>query len=135
MPPLFQSYNTISLAVHAQLDSVLRLWQRRLGPDLLAVYLHGSLSLGRFQEENGDLDLLVLTARKLPREERLSLARDLLGEAGAAPDALGKKGRRFFVTPESIDQRIRDLSKVLGYGIDLALQETLELEDLEALLA
>ena len=41
MPPLFQSYNTISLAVHAQLDSVLRLWQRRLGPDLLAVYLHG----------------------------------------------------------------------------------------------
>lgn len=78
MPPLFQSYNTISLAVHAQLDSVLRLWQRRLGPDLLAVYLHGSLSLGRFQEENGDLDLLVLTARKLPREERLSLARDLL---------------------------------------------------------
>ena len=37
MPPLFQSYNTISLAVHAQLDSVLRLWQRRLGPDLLAV--------------------------------------------------------------------------------------------------
>ena len=81
MPPLFQSYNTISLAVHAQLDSVLRLWQRRLGPDLLAVYLHGSLSLGRFQEENGDLDLLVLTARKLPREERLSLARDLLGDA------------------------------------------------------
>ena len=64
-----------------------------------------------------------------------TLARDLLGEAGAAPDALGKKGRRFFVTPESIDQRIRDLSKVLGYGIDLALQETLELEDLEALLA
>ena len=64
-----------------------------------------------------------------------TLARDLLGEAGAAPDALGKKGRRFFVTPESIDQRIRDLSRVLGYGIDLALQEALELEDLEALLA
>lgn len=64
-----------------------------------------------------------------------TLARDLLGEAGAAPETLGKKGGRFFVTPETIDQRIRDLSKVLGYGIDLALQETLELEDLEALLA
>ena len=62
-------------------------------------------------------------------------ARDLLGEAGAVPKALNGRGRRFFVTPESIDQKIRDLSKVLGYGINLALQESLALEDLEALLA
>ena len=64
-----------------------------------------------------------------------TIARDLLGEAGAAPKALDGRGRRFFVTPESIDQKIRDLSKVLGYGINLALQESLALEDLEALLA
>lgn len=64
-----------------------------------------------------------------------TIARDLLGEAGAVPKALDGRGRRFFVTPESIDQKIRDLSKVLGYGINLALQESLALEDLEALLA
>ena len=64
-----------------------------------------------------------------------TIARDLLGEAGAVPNALNGRGRRFFVTPESIDQKIRDLSKVLGYGINLALQESLALEDLEALLA
>ena len=64
-----------------------------------------------------------------------TIARDLLGEAGAVPKALNGRGRRFFVTPESIDQKIRDLSKVLGYGINLALQESLALEDLEALLA
>ena len=64
-----------------------------------------------------------------------TIARDLLGEAVAVPKALNGRGRRFFVTPESIDQKIRDLSKVLGYGINLALQESLALEDLEALLA
>lgn len=64
-----------------------------------------------------------------------TIARDLLGEAGAVPKALDGRGRRFFVTPESIDQKIRDLSKVLGYGINLALQESLALEDLEALMA
>lgn len=64
-----------------------------------------------------------------------TIARDLLGKAGAVPKALNGRGRRFFVTPESIDQKIRDLSKVLGYGINLALQESLALEDLEALLA
>ena len=64
-----------------------------------------------------------------------TIARDLLGEAGAVPKALNGRGRRFFVTPESIDQKIRDLSKVLGYGINLALQESLALEDLEALRA
>ena len=64
-----------------------------------------------------------------------TIARDLLGEAGAVPKALNGRGRRLFVTPESIDQKIRDLSKVLGYGINLALQESLALEDLEALLA
>ena len=64
-----------------------------------------------------------------------TIARDLLGEAGAVPKALNGRGRRFFVTPESIDQKIRDLSTVLGYGINLALQESLALEDLEALLA
>lgn len=78
MRSLFQTYDTISPAVRAQLDGTLRLCQHHLGPDLLAVYLHGSMSLGRFQEPASDLDLLVLTARKLPRGERLALARDLL---------------------------------------------------------
>jgi len=65
-----------------------------------------------------------------------TVARDILAEAGAEdalPGAL--QGRRFFVTPDSIDAKIRDLAKVLGYGLDLALQPGVELEDLEALMA
>lgn len=68
-----------------------------------------------------------------------TLARDILRDAGrdgaSAPKALGDKGRRLFVTPDSIDRKIRDLAKLLGYGMNLALQPMLELEDVEMLLA
>ena len=39
------------------------------------------------------------------------------------------------MTPDSIDAKIRDLAKVLGYGLDMALQPGVEIEDLEALMA
>lgn len=67
-----------------------------------------------------------------------TVARDILAEAGGpgdAPAALHGQGKRLFVTPDSIDAKIRDLAKLIGYGLDLALQPDLDLEDLEALLA
>lgn len=39
------------------------IWQTRLAGDLLGVYLHGSLALGRFAEPVSDLDLLIVTGR------------------------------------------------------------------------
>lgn len=39
-----------------------------------------------------------------------------------------------FVTPRDIDQRVRELSRLLGYGINLALQPSLSLEDITGLL-
>ena len=67
-----------------------------------------------------------------------TVARDILAEAGGpgdAPAALQGQGKRLFVTPVSIVAKIRDLAKLIGYGLDLALQPDLDLEDLEALLA
>ena len=67
-----------------------------------------------------------------------TVARDILTEAGAgdlSPAALHGQGSRLFVTPDSIDAKIRDLAKVLGYGLDMALQPGVEIEDLEALMA
>ena len=65
-----------------------------------------------------------------------TVARDLLADSGAeeAP-LLAGRGRRLFVTPDSIDYKIRELAKVVGYGLNLALQPDLEIEDLDALLA
>ena len=66
-----------------------------------------------------------------------TLARDILSGAGGSgpePAALHGQGKGLFVTPDNIDAKIRDLSRIIGYGLDLAMQPGLELEDLEALL-
>ena len=63
-------------------------------------------------------------------------ARDLLTQAGGDEEKIPDlQGKGLFVTPESIDMKVRELAKVIGYGLDLALQSGLEVEDLEALLA
>ncbi len=63
-------------------------------------------------------------------------AKDLLAQAGGDEEKIpGIRGRGLFVTPDNIDVRVRELAKVVGYALDLALQPGLELEDLEALLA
>ena len=54
-----------------------------------------------------------------------TLALDILEEAGAQqlePSALRTHGAGVMVTPRDIDAQIRELSRVVGYGIDLALQ-------------
>ena len=54
-----------------------------------------------------------------------TLALDILEEAGARqlePASLRAHGAGVMVTPRDIDAQIRELSRVVGYGIDLALQ-------------
>ena len=63
-------------------------------------------------------------------------AKDLLSQAGGDEARIPElRGRGLFVTPDHIDVRIRELAKVVGYGLNLALQPDLEIEDLDALLA
>lgn len=57
----FCGFETLSAPVRAQLARVADIWQTRLAGDLLGVYLHGSLALGRFAEPVSDLDLLIVT--------------------------------------------------------------------------
>ena len=68
--------------------------------------------------------------------DAVTLAADLLEEAGE--DSLDEerlRGEReqFMVTPRDIDQQVRELSKVLGYSINWALQD-LEIAEMTALL-
>ena len=65
------------------------------------------------------------------------MAADLLEESGVEnvrPESLQKEGQGLMVTPQDIDQQVRDLSKVIGYGINWALQD-LEIEEINALLS
>ncbi len=65
-----------------------------------------------------------------------TLALDLLEGAGIrAPDRDALKGGvDLFVTPRDIDSRAAELSKALGYGLSLALNPSLSVEDLTMLL-
>ena len=61
-----------------------------------------------------------------------TLAADLLGTE-ELPD-LGE-GRDLLVTPKDIDSQVNDMAKVIGYGISMALQPGMSVEELELLLS
>ena len=66
-----------------------------------------------------------------------TLAADLMEEAGLADidaDKLRSSQQNLMVTPRDIDQQVRDLGKVVGYGINWARQD-LEIEEINALLS
>jgi len=69
--------------------------------------------------------------------EGATLCASLLEQAGRGdldPEALsGLPGGSLLVAPKDIDQRVADMAKVIGYAVSLALQPTLDLEALEAL--
>lgn len=69
--------------------------------------------------------------------EAATLAADLLEEAGIAEldETRLRNGKEpLMVTTRDIDQQVRDLGKVIGYGINWALQG-LEIEEMNALLS
>ena len=66
-----------------------------------------------------------------------TLAADLLEEAGVAEldETRLRRGKSpLTVTTRDVDQQVRELSRVVGYGINWALQD-LEIEEINALLA
>lgn len=66
-----------------------------------------------------------------------TLAADIVAEAGKGelePEALRGHDGGVFVTPRDVDERVADLAKVIGYGLTLALQKGLTMEDVEMFL-
>ena len=55
------------------------------------------------------------------------IAAGLLGAGGHEDDPL-------FLTPRDIDEKVRELGRLIGYGISLGLQEGLQVEDVTGLL-
>ena len=68
--------------------------------------------------------------------DALTLSLDLLGaeEDTQVPQPLREKGGTLFVTPKEVDAQVREAAKLIGYGLSLALQPGLAVEDLTALL-
>ena len=55
------------------------------------------------------------------------IAASLLGEGGGEDEPL-------VLTPRDIDEKVRELGRLIGYGISLGLQEGLSVEDVTGLL-
>jgi len=64
-----------------------------------------------------------------------TLAIDLMEERGLdAPDSLNELSG-VIVTPKEIDQRVSDISKLVGYAINIALHDDLTIEDVDMFLS
>lgn len=67
-----------------------------------------------------------------------TLAYDILeqnGVEGVDEEKLMIEGGNLMVTPKNIDRSISDISKVIGYGINLAAHENLSVEDIDMFLS
>ncbi|MCL2546120.1 MAG: GPR endopeptidase [Oscillospiraceae bacterium] len=67
-----------------------------------------------------------------------TLAADLLEEAGQGevdPQALNDYGGSLIVTPKDIDALVKEVARVVGYGISLALHKEFTLADVRGFLA
>ena len=70
-------------------------------------------------------------------EEQTEQVYDLLEQSGfrnIEEEQLRDARQNLMVTPRDIDAQVRDLAKVIGYGINWALQD-LEIEEINALLS
>lgn len=67
-----------------------------------------------------------------------TLAADLAEQAGASdinPEDMSNFGGSMIVTPKEIDNNVNDISKLIGYGINLALHKGLNFEDINMFLS
>lgn len=74
----FRNIDTLSYPYKAQIQNVIDIFKEELIGSLAGIYAHGSLCLESFLEEKSDIDILVVSDRKLPPEDRLDIARKLM---------------------------------------------------------
>lgn len=67
-----------------------------------------------------------------------TLAADLIEQTGVTDfnrDEFNRLGGSMIVTPKEIDKNITDISKLLGYGINLALHQDMNIDDINMFLS
>lgn len=67
-----------------------------------------------------------------------TLAADLAEQAGVndiSPEDMSNYGGEMIVTPKEIDSNVNDISKLIGYGINLALHSDISIDDISMFLS
>lgn len=68
-------------AVNVCLSAAAEAFCRRLGDNLIGLYLHGSMAMGSFHPWSSDIDLLAVVAAPPREEDKLALAYDIMAVA------------------------------------------------------
>lgn len=71
-------YKNLPLEILNQINSVVDIWKRHLGDNLIGVYLHGSIVLKAFNPDSGDIDILVVVKDSVKVATKLEIAKDII---------------------------------------------------------
>lgn len=71
-------YKDLPPEIRNQIKSVVDIWKRHLGDDLIGVYLHGSIVLNAFNPDSGDVDILVVVKDTLSISTKLEIAGNII---------------------------------------------------------
>lgn len=74
----FKSYETLSRNVKEQIEKVKNIWLKYIGKSIIGIYIHGSIALNCFVEGISDIDILIVCSRKINREERLLISKNIM---------------------------------------------------------
>jgi streptomycin 3"-adenylyltransferase len=74
----FRNYNTLSPDVKEQIGKVTDIWLKCIGKSVIGIYLHGSIALNCFVEGASDIDILIICDRRINREERLLISKNII---------------------------------------------------------
>jgi streptomycin 3"-adenylyltransferase len=71
--------------IDALLKSIIQDLKQILAAELIGVYLHGSLAMGRFNPKSSDVDLLILVDGKISTAAKRKIAKSLIMASEKAP--------------------------------------------------
>lgn len=74
----FKNYKTLSPDVREQIGNVTDIWLKYLGESVIGIYIHGSIALNCFMEGVSDIDILIICDRRISRDERLLISRNII---------------------------------------------------------
>ncbi len=74
----FNNYKTLSSDVKEQIRNVTDAWLKCIGDAVTGIYLHGSIALNCFVEGTSDIDILIICSRRLSRDERLFISKNII---------------------------------------------------------
>lgn len=75
---MLYSWSTCPNDVKEQINRLSQLCQKHLANRLVGIYIHGSLSLGSFNVNKSDLDIVVVVRNPIPLDLRFELVKGLL---------------------------------------------------------